>query len=285
MFVLADAGTADCRARGTFTTRVIAPRDVFISHAYQDKNRYARPLVRALDERGVTCWIDEGQIGPGDSLIDAMNEGLRSSRYVVVLVTPRFLSGPWANKELNAALQLEARRKRTVVVPIVVDPEAVRKFPLLLDKLHLSWSDGLDHVADEIAGLFRRSPSRDWHWEPPEPYVGIVWLRVCAAPEHRGQPHWVTLRWGPYVRRHEIAPLGAEPCSLIFHKTNPDTVPLHAEVEPPAILRIGPGQAPDENRVIIDEGWVRSAGWNFPEESLGLNADDDGDVFPDARPG
>jgi hypothetical protein len=264
---------------------VLAPRDVFISHAYRDKEEFARPLVRALSRHAVTSWIDEGQIGPGDSLSDAMNEGLRSSRYVIVLLTPRFLDGPWARRELNAALQMEVRRDRTLVIPIVADPRALVRYPLLLDKLYLSWSDGVDRVAEQVAELFQRRPARDWWWEPPESYVGMVWLRVCAAPEHRGKRHRIVLRWGPFVRHHEIEELGADPVSLLFHKTNPDVVELHAEVDPPSILRIGPGRAPDDRPEIIDDGWIRAAGWNFPEESVGLDPDDDEEVFPDARPG
>ena len=139
-------------------------RDVFIAHAFHDKEAYVRPLAVALGRRAVSCWIDDAQIGPGDSLIDAMNLGIGTSRYVAVIITERFLAGPWASRELNAALQLEARQEKTKVLPIVVVPsEKIEEYPLLLDKRWLAWSDGPEAIADEIGKLFSRSAAPDWH--------------------------------------------------------------------------------------------------------------------------
>lgn len=242
-------------------------RDVFIAHAHQDKPLIVRPLEEALGRRAVSCWVDEGQIGPGDSLINAMNEGLRTSRYVVVAITERFMAAPWAPKELNAALQLEAVQGTTKVLPLLVvrREEIVQRYPLLLDKLCMNWSDGVDLVADGIAELFARRPARDWTVDPPESHVGKVWARVVAVEPHVGAPHTVTLRWGPYLRRVELDALGPAPTSLLFHKTNADRVLLHLEVDPPAVLTFGVDDPPERDAVIIDEGWVRAAGWNFPD--------------------
>jgi hypothetical protein len=181
---------------------MLGERDVFIAHAHQDKAEFVRPLVAALGRRAVSCWVDEAAIGPGDSLIDAMNEGLVAARYVVVPVTPRMLAAPWASRELNAALQMEVHRGETVVIPILaVSPSELDPYPLLLDKLWLDWSEGVDAIADKIAARSDRRVALDWHVDFPRSHVGPVWARVVATPETVGREHRLTLRWGPYIRQ------------------------------------------------------------------------------------
>ena len=43
-------------------------RDVFISHATEDKEAVALPLAHALQEHGISVWYDEFELRIGDSL-------------------------------------------------------------------------------------------------------------------------------------------------------------------------------------------------------------------------
>ena len=242
-------------------------RDVFIAHAHQDKAEFVRPLVSALSQLGVSCWLDEGSIGPGDSFVAAINEGLRGARYVLVVITQRFLAAPWAPKELNAALHLEARRGDTIVIPILaVDQAALDPYPLLLDKRWLEWSRGPQYVAAQVAELFHREPAADWAVDFPQHYQGVVWARVVPGIGAAAATRSITFRWGPHIRRVELSTEDA-PQSLTFHKINADSVTLHVQVEPSTLLTFGYGPAPDEHPKSIDEGWQRAAGWTFPAES------------------
>jgi hypothetical protein len=49
---------------------------------------------------------------------------------------------------------------------------------------------------------------------------------------------------------------------LVHHKTNSDSITLHASIEPASIVTFGVGPAPDGGRFAenIDEGWSRAAG-------------------------
>ena len=42
--------------------------DAFISHAWEDKETFVRPLVEALGRLGVSLWYDEISLKLGDSL-------------------------------------------------------------------------------------------------------------------------------------------------------------------------------------------------------------------------
>ena len=60
-------------------------RDIFICHAGEDKDAVVRPMVEAFTQAGISCWYDEAEIQWGDSVTQKVNEGLSSSRYVVVV--------------------------------------------------------------------------------------------------------------------------------------------------------------------------------------------------------
>jgi len=62
-------------------------RDVFISHASEDKLDIARPLAEALKLRGLSVWFDEYELTLGDSLRRKIEEGLRSSRFGVTILS------------------------------------------------------------------------------------------------------------------------------------------------------------------------------------------------------
>src|SRR5664279_4970766 len=173
-------------------------RDVFLCHARNDRFTHTKPLARELNSRGISSWVDEGEILPGRSLIDAINDGLRSSTYVLVMVTETFLRPGWRQRELNAALAREIRTDTTVVIPVLdVDHgRFAEQYPLLGDKLALDWHEGPERVAIQIASLFPRIPAAEWHHEHPVDHVGLVWVRVLPDESNRGQRHRLTLRWG-----------------------------------------------------------------------------------------
>jgi len=53
--------------------------DVFICHASEDKDRFARPLAESLRNQNIAVWYDEFSLMLGDSLRRAIDRGLRDS--------------------------------------------------------------------------------------------------------------------------------------------------------------------------------------------------------------
>jgi len=70
----------------------MAQRDVFISHASEDKASIARPLTDALIVAGFSAWFDEYELKIGDSLRGKIDEGLKNSRYGIVILSKSFFS-------------------------------------------------------------------------------------------------------------------------------------------------------------------------------------------------
>ena len=130
-------------------------RDIFICHAGEDKDEIVRPMVEAFTQSGISCWYDEAEIRWGDSIVQKINEGLASSKYVVVVFSPAFVQKNWPQRELNAALNQEASTGEVKVLPLLVGSEGekqkiLRQFPLLNDKRYLPWDGDLRGIVKAL---------------------------------------------------------------------------------------------------------------------------------------
>jgi hypothetical protein len=130
-------------------------RDVFLCHAWDDRQTTARELNDLLEARGVRVWFSEKDIGLGEPFMRSIDKGLANSRVGIVLVTPAMLKtlprGGVADKELSALLAGER------LVPIVHQTtyEALREVsPLLASRNGLNTAeDTMAEVAAKLADL------------------------------------------------------------------------------------------------------------------------------------
>lgn len=130
-------------------------RDVFLCHAWDDRQGAAKELHDLLESRGVRVWFSEKDVGLGMSLLREIDRGLAKSRVGIVLVTPallRRLEGESiADKELSALLA------RDQLVPIVhgTTYEALREVsPLLASRSGLNTAENpMASVAAKLAEL------------------------------------------------------------------------------------------------------------------------------------
>lgn len=144
---------AELNAQGTGVnaTSSFSYRDVFVSHAREDKDTVARPLVQMLTARGVTVWFDEYELKLGDSLRRKIDQGLRESRHGLVIMSKNFFRKEWPQKELDALFALESRERRLLPVWHDLTEQEVKQYaPLISDRLAVSTSQGLDVVVDQI---------------------------------------------------------------------------------------------------------------------------------------
>ena len=130
-------------------------RDVFLCHAWDDRQGVAKLLHDLLEARGVSVWFSEKDLGLGVPMMRAIDKGLVNSHVGIVLVTPAMLrrlpAEGVADKELSALL----RRERLVPVVHETTYEELEKVSLLLaSRAGLSTSEEtLAQVATKIAEL------------------------------------------------------------------------------------------------------------------------------------
>lgn len=130
-------------------------RDVFLCHAWDDRQGAAKELHDQLESRGVSVWFSEKDVALGTSLLREIDKGLAKSRVGIVLVTPALLrrvrGEGIAEKELSALLA------RDLLVPIVHETtyEALRDVsPLLGSRSGLSTTEeSMAAVAAKLAEL------------------------------------------------------------------------------------------------------------------------------------
>jgi hypothetical protein len=83
-------------------------RDVFLCHAWDDRQGSAKELHDLLEARGVKVWFSEKDIALGEPFLREIDRGLAKSRVGIVLVTPNFLKRihgqSIADKELSVLL-------------------------------------------------------------------------------------------------------------------------------------------------------------------------------------
>lgn len=130
-------------------------RDVFLCHAWDDRQGPAKDLHEYLVAAGVKVWFSEKDLGLGVPMMRAIDKGLANSRIGLVLVTPALLSRlpneSVADKELSALLA------GNQLVPIVHNTtyDALRNVsPLLASRSGLSTAeDSVAVIAAKIAEL------------------------------------------------------------------------------------------------------------------------------------
>ena len=147
------------------TVENLAPRpdlrDIFLCHAWDDRQGIAKELHDLLVSNGVSVWFSEKDAGLGVPLMRAIDKGLANSRIGIVLVTPAFLrrlpQEGIADKELSALLA------RDQLVPIVHNTtyDALREVsPLLASRSGLSTAEEpIADVAAKLAELVALEPN------------------------------------------------------------------------------------------------------------------------------
>jgi len=144
--------------RQTVETRAAvqpALRDVFLCHAWDDRQGPAKELHDLLEAAGVKVWFSEKDLGLGVPMMRAIDKGLANSRIGLVLVTPALLAR--LPKEGIADKELSALLAGNQLVPIVHNTtyEALRNVsPLLASRSGLDTAeDSMTVVAAKIAEL------------------------------------------------------------------------------------------------------------------------------------
>ncbi|MDI9497308.1 MAG: toll/interleukin-1 receptor domain-containing protein [Bacillota bacterium] len=89
--------------------------DVFISHASEDKESFVDEFCELLQKLGIKVWYDSISIKWGDSLRAKIDDGLRNSKFGVVVISPAYISKGWTQYELDGLFQQEMTGGKTVL--------------------------------------------------------------------------------------------------------------------------------------------------------------------------
>ena len=122
---------------------------IFISYTHAD-SASARRIADALKRAGLEPWIDQEEIGPGDSFLEKMNAGLAASAYVLLLMSAAALASRWVNREWMSTLA----RQGTVLLPLLLEKCPLP--PLLTDIVYIDFSNDFETGLRQLMEFFQR---------------------------------------------------------------------------------------------------------------------------------
>lgn len=112
--------------------------DVFISHAYEDKDSFVNELVDELMKQGISVWYDDKDTAWGSSLREEIDKGLRLSKFGIVVLSPSYIADGkyWTKQELNGLFQKESIESGRIL-PIwhqLTKKEVANYSPMIADR-------------------------------------------------------------------------------------------------------------------------------------------------------
>jgi hypothetical protein len=164
--------------------------DVFLSHNSVDKP-WVIKLKDDLSRYGVTVWLDQDEIRPGDLFAAALEDGLASSRAVALVVSPEAMASGWVKEEYYRALSLTKDKTSPLqLIPVILRTAEVPDF--LKSR---NWVDFRDetayaqNVAKLVWGITGQKPPQVLDLTaPPLPTPPARPAPATAAPPASSQP-------------------------------------------------------------------------------------------------
>ena len=168
----------------TVVTRLIVR--VFISYSHKDK-KAVHQLAEGLRTYGIEPWFDEWEVGPGDSFIEKMNEGLDESEGGVVVFSKETEKSGWRDEESNY-LTYARKEEGKVLIPVIVGDDV--KLPPLLRPIVRRRITEVEAIADGLRER-KKEPGTPLQQQEAKPKrVLITLLREPDQPE--GDPGFTT---------------------------------------------------------------------------------------------
>lgn len=128
-------------------------RDLFLCHAWDDREGAASDLYDLLRTNDATVWFSEKDVGLGKQLLREIDKGLRNSRVGIVLVTPALLRSIEAEGIAEKELSVLLASGRVIPVAHGTTFDALRDVsPMLASHSGLDTAESsLEDVAAKIA--------------------------------------------------------------------------------------------------------------------------------------
>lgn len=140
--------------------------DVFVSHAWEDKEDFADEFVLELRKQGLKVWYDTNKLKWGDSMREKIDKGLSKSRYGVVILSPNYIAEHkyWTKAELNGLFQVETVNGKTIL-PIwhnLTKKQVVEYSPIIADRKAMTTASmTAEEIATELKDLFGVAENED----------------------------------------------------------------------------------------------------------------------------
>ena len=148
---------------------------VFISHSHHDKD-FVDVLAAQLVLHKEYVWLDRWEIKVGDSLLDKVQGGIKSSSALIIVLSKSSVASEWCRKELNAGLMRELEERRVVVLPVLLEDCEIPLF--LKDKKYADFRKDFDEgLRETLIAISAVTSDTQGRIEQPNFHTdfGIAW--------------------------------------------------------------------------------------------------------------
>lgn len=94
--------------------------EVFISHSHKDKE-VVRKIADDLRRQGVTIWLDEDLVAPGEPWAEKLSHAVTQCDAVIVVMSRNTGASQWQTSEIAFAIAAQKRDESKRVIPILID--------------------------------------------------------------------------------------------------------------------------------------------------------------------
>lgn len=124
---------------------------VFLCHSSLDKG-FVRMVNDDLRRMGAETWLDENNIKVGESLVEKISEGLESSQFLAVFLSPASVKSKWMKKEWQSFLSRQLAGNSVTILPALVEKTPI---PAILADLKYAdfskdYHDGLKELRSAL---------------------------------------------------------------------------------------------------------------------------------------
>ncbi len=140
----------------------VARYDLFLSYNWRDHGQ-VESVANALQERGLSVFLDRWYLVPGRPWPQALEDALRDCRGVAVFLGPHGM-GPWQQREQYLALERQDKDVKFTVIPVLLPGSDPALSFLALN----TWVDLRKGIDDPVALKVLESAARG---EAPGPAV------------------------------------------------------------------------------------------------------------------
>ena len=99
-------------------------KKIFISYSHYDKS-FVDWLVEKLAREKISIWYDRNEINVGDSLTKKIEEGIKSSSFIIIILSKSGVQSKWVNYVFNTALIYSAQKQGVKILPVLIDDTVI----------------------------------------------------------------------------------------------------------------------------------------------------------------
>ena len=107
-------------AREKTVTTAKGSKNVFLCHSSADKP-YVRQVCLDLGRAGHKPWLDEFEIGVGDSIVEKIEKGATEAGALILFLSEAAAESSWVKREWSSVLARQLSKKDIGVLPAVIE--------------------------------------------------------------------------------------------------------------------------------------------------------------------